>query len=107
MLPQPWKSADATDAIRSMGRNASLTLSYTVHAKERLAERNLIVSDVLYVLKNGFVYQDPKPATQPALYKYEMENRTPNSNNRIVRIVVIPNPAQCGVKVITVMWSDE
>lgn len=107
MLPQPWKSADATDAIRSMGWDAKLTLSYSEHAKERLAERDLITSDILYVLRKGFVYQDPEPATKKGLYKYKMESRTPNSNNRTVRVIIVPNPTNCGIKVITVMWSDE
>lgn len=65
------------------------------------------MSDVLYLLKKGFVYDDPEPATQPGLYKYKMETRTPNSNNRVVRLIVIPDAATCWVKPVSVMWVDE
>lgn len=90
-----------------MGRSGKLTLSFTEHLKERLAERDLLIGDVLYVLKSGFVYEDPSPATQPDLYRYKMETRTPNSNNRVVRVVVIPDPARCWAKIVTVMWVNE
>lgn len=105
--PQPWKSADATDAIRQMGASPTLDLSYTGHVKDRLAERDLLIGDVRYVLKHGFVFDDPQPATQAGLFRYQMETRTPNSNNRTVRIVVIPDPQRCWIKVVTVMWADE
>lgn len=72
-----------------------------------MAARDLIVGDVLYILKNGFVYEDPEPATQPKLFKYKIETRTPNSNNRSVRIVIIPDCNTCWIKIVTVMWADE
>ncbi|MBR7518797.1 hypothetical protein KC217_24345, partial [Mycobacterium tuberculosis] len=59
------------------------------------------------VLRCGFVYEDPVPATQRDLYRYKMETRTPNSNNRVVRVVVIPDPSKCWAKIVTVMWVDE
>lgn len=107
LKPQPWKSADATDSIRAMGASSNLDLSYTGHVKERLVERDLLIGDIRYVLKHGFVFDDPESATQPGLFRYRMETRTPNSNNRIVRVVVIPDPQRCWIKVVTVMWADE
>lgn len=107
MKKQPWNPADATDEIRTLGRNAKLTLSWTDHIRARLVERDLIMGDVLYILKNGFVYDEPEEATQPGLYKYRMETRTPNSNNRSVRLVVIPDPTTCWAKLVTLMWADE
>ena len=105
--PQPWNQANATDAIREMGRSTSLDLSYTGHFRERLAERDLLIADARYVLKNGFVFDEPEPSTQSGLFKYRIETRTPNSNNRNVRLVVIPDPQHCWIKIITVMWADE
>ncbi|MGL5116005.1 MAG: DUF4258 domain-containing protein [Beijerinckiaceae bacterium] len=104
---QPWSPADATDAIRTLGRSRELAFSLTRHAKERLNERDLIISDVLYILRNGFVFEEADVSSDPKLFKYKMETRTPNSGNRVVRIVVIPcfNPHQ--IKVVTVMWADE
>lgn len=106
-MEQPWKGANATDKIRHIGRGAKLDLSYSIHFKERLSERDLTMADVLYLLKNGFVYDAAEPATQPGLFKYKMETRTPNSGNRIVRLVVIPDAKKGWIKIITIMWADE
>ncbi len=72
-----------------------------------MAERGLIVSDVLYLLKNGFVYENAEPATRKGYYRYKMECRTPNSGSRRVRVVVIPEKRGCLLKLITIMWVDE
>lgn len=102
-----WTGREATDEIRAIARSKRLKISYKLHAVERLAERDLIMSDVLYVLKNGFVYLDPEPSTRPGYNKYCMECRSPNSGARSVRVVVIPDKTQCWLKIISVMWVDE
>ncbi len=102
-----WDKDHATDEIRNIARSPQLTLSYALHARERLAERDLIVSDVLYVLRNGFVRQEPMPSTQPGFNKYCMECRTPNSNGRDVRVVTVPDKTRCWLKIVSVMWVDE
>lgn len=102
-----WSAREATDEIRAIARQDRLKITYKLHAMERLAERDLIVSDVLYVLKNGFVHLDPEPSTREGFKKYCMECRTPNSGGRSVRVVVIPDKKQCWVKIISVMWVDE
>ncbi|MES2193774.1 MAG: DUF4258 domain-containing protein [Pseudomonadota bacterium] len=104
---QPWKPADATDGIRRLARCEDMTLTYREHARDQMIERDLLMSDVLYVLKNGFIYQDAKDSTRPGFYKYRTECPTPNSNNREVGVVVCPDPERCEIKVITVMWLDE
>jgi hypothetical protein len=103
--PQPWKPADATDAIRSIALGA-FDFVLTVHAKEHMADRNLITSDVLHILKNGFVYEQPVNATQPNCFKYQIESATPEGP-RVVRVVVIPGVSPLMLKVVTVMWKDE
>jgi hypothetical protein len=71
-----------------------------------MSRRDLIVGDVLHVLKHGFVYEEPVAATQPGCFKYKMEATTP-AGSRVVRVVAIPwaNPPE--IKIITVMWRDE
>jgi hypothetical protein len=72
-----------------------------------MSHRELLVGDVLYVLKHGFVLSDhPEPSTKPGLYKYEIESRTPNSGSRTVRVVAIPDASRIEIKVVTVMWVD-
>ena len=106
-MNQPWKPAEATTKIREIGRDARLTITYTGHARDQMHDRELFAGDVLYVLKNGFVYANPAAATQPGLWKYLVETRTPNSGNRIVCVVAIPDGNKIWVKIVTVMWVDE
>ncbi|MCP1337292.1 DUF4258 domain-containing protein [Futiania mangrovi] len=84
-----------------------MTLYWTGHARDRLLERNLIMSDVLHVLKRGFVYEEAEPSTRHGLFKYAMESPTPNSGARTVRVVVVPDVGTVGLKIVTVMWKDE
>lgn len=104
---QPWKPADATALINQMARNLRLDLCYTTHAKERMRERDLIVSDLLCVLKGGFVYRDPEPSTVQGLYKYAIEGQSPNSGARYLRVIVVPDEKSCQLKIVTFMWRDE
>jgi hypothetical protein len=105
--PQPWKPAVATDEIRRIARCEDFKITYRQHARDQMLERELLMSDVLYVLKNGFVYQEGKKSTREGIYKYRIECTTPNSNNREVGVVVCPDAGGCWIKVLTVMWIDE
>ncbi len=104
---QPWKPADATSNINQIGSDPTCSVSYTKHAKEQMLARGLIMSDVLYVLRNGYVYEDPVESTLAGLYKYKVESRSPNSGRRILRVIAVPDGKPCQIKVITVMWRDE
>jgi hypothetical protein len=72
-----------------------------------MAKRDLIAGDVLHLLKNGFVYDRPAPATHKGYFKYAMEGKTPNSDARFVKAIVIADPDLNAIKVVTVMWKDE
>lgn len=65
------------------------------------------MSDVLFVLKSGFVYLEPVESTRVGYYKYSIECKCPNGGNRSVRVVVIPENEGCFLKIVTVMWVDE
>jgi hypothetical protein len=103
---QPWKPADATDAIRSLAHESAMTLDLTAHARDQLAKRDLIVGDVLHVLKHGFVHDNPEPATRANCFKYKMVATSP-AGPRAVRVVVIPWVEPPELKIVTVMWRDE
>jgi len=103
----PWTPKDAPNEIRTIAQSKRLTISYKRHAIDRMKERGLIVSDVIYVLKYGFVYSEPESATRNSYYKYAMENKSPNGDSREVRVVVIPDKKPCELKIISVMWVDE
>lgn len=104
---KPWAPDKATREIQAIARSKALTLSYKLHAKERIAELGLTTSDVLFVLKNGFVYEEPEPATRSEYNRYKIESLSPNSGRRKVGLVVIPDKAGSLIKIVTVMWIDE
>ena len=104
--PQPWKPADATDAIRAIAKGV-FTLSWTKHAREQMAARELSTGDILHALKRGVVSEGSQPSTRPNCYKYLIDCNTPNSGARTVRTVVVPCCKPAEIKVITVMWRDE
>jgi hypothetical protein len=105
-IAQPWTPAQATERIRAIAQG-EYDLSYKLHAMDQLADRGLIMGDLTYLLQNGFVYSDAEASTRPTLWKYKMQSRTPNSNAREVRVVVIPDWKTRQLKVLTVMWADE
>lgn len=103
----PWTTAQATENIRKVAASSDLTITYKIHAKEQMSDRGLIISDVLYVLKNGFVYNEPEPSTRSGYFKYAIESSCPNSARRVVRVIVIPESKSNFLKIITVMWVDK
>ncbi len=102
---QPWSPPDATDYIREISKNPS-DIAYKLHAKERMEERGILTGDVLYVLRNGYVYEPPEPATR-GFYRYKVEYVSPNSGKRTLRVVVLADGKQRSLKIITVMFVDE
>jgi hypothetical protein len=104
---QPWKPAKATEMINAISRSKTCGFSYKLHAKERMDERGLLVSDVLYVLRHGYVYAEPEASTLNGFYKYQVESQSPNSGARFLRVVDVPDAKSCQIKVITIMWRDE
>jgi len=106
-MKQPWPPSIATERIRWLARHEQFDLAYTRHALERLQERSLTTDDIIHVLQHGFVHEASVPARPTGFFKYCMEAQTPNSGNRMVRVVVIPDTETTSCKIITVMWVDE
>lgn len=105
--PEPWNPTDATYALRRIGQHPAMSLAYKIHATQRLAERGITTSDVLYLLRHGFVYNDPVPAHTHGYFRYEVRGQTPNSEGREICAVVIPNASAMTLKIVTVFWVDE
>lgn len=103
---KPWPPGKATEELRRIAQQG-FDFCWTAHARDQMEDRGLIVGDVVHVLKHGFVYDDAEPTTRGRYFKYKMESTTPNSGNRAVRIVVIPQRNPLTLKVVTVMWVDE
>lgn len=105
-IVEPWTPAQATERIRFIA-SGRYDLWLTDHAKDQMAERDLIVGDVRYLLRNGFVFEKPNGATRVSFYRYQMESKTPNSGARDVKAIVIPDWTRKELKIPTVMWKDE
>ncbi|MCE2523780.1 MAG: DUF4258 domain-containing protein [Rhodobacteraceae bacterium] len=104
---QPWNPGQATGHIREIAANPELDLTLTKHARERMAMRRIIISDVLWILRNGFVRDENSgETTVSGLFKYVIGGMSPNSSGRVIRIVVIPDAEKTHIKVVTVMWKD-
>ncbi len=106
-INEPWSPAEATDFIREMAAHIEMSLAFKRHAKEQMDARSIVMGDILYVLKNGFVYDDPLMAKLSGYFRYATECVSPNSGSRKIRLIVIPDYKNCTIKLITVMWVDE
>ena len=107
-IDQPWDPDRATGEIRGIANDPESDFTWSEHAFERLKERGLITSDALWVLRNGFVREPTgEESTVGGLYKYVIESRSPNSDRRTIRIVVVPDNRANHIKIITVMWKDK
>ncbi|XDZ66699.1 DUF4258 domain-containing protein [Alphaproteobacteria bacterium LSUCC0684] len=99
--------ADATDAIRKLAQSDQFDFCMTSHAKKQITKREIVTGDLLYLFKNGFVYEEPEPSTDPNYWKYKIQGETPNSNQRQIAAVVIPDFQTNTLKIITIMWVDD
>ena len=61
-----WSIEDAEKIIHdyARGRREILELAYTEHAKARMEERDIIVSDILHVLARGYINEEPEESTR-------------------------------------------
>ena len=61
-----------TGVVNSMARSDNLDLCYTEHCVQRMQERDITVSDILYVLKTGIVeaYQGRAKPLSHKIYRY-------------------------------------
>lgn len=71
-----------------------------------MRERDIIMGDLLFLLRTGFVYDAPTPATREGFFRYAVEGTSPSSDGRSIRTIVIPSEG-CELKIVTVMWRDE
>lgn len=104
--PGKWSPAVATRNINACAKRADVQISLKLHARQQMQDRDLIMGDLLHLLKQGFVYDEPVPATREGYFRYAVESTTPNSDGRAVRAITISNGDR-ELKIVTVMWRDE
>jgi hypothetical protein len=103
--PIPLSAEAATERIREIARGDP-DLYLTKHAKERMLEREIYTPDVLHVVTFGTVPRTGEPSSRTGVFKYRMESKTPNSEGRVLALIVIPAGGNV-LKVVTVHWANE
>lgn len=98
--------------IRALLSSSKLHISK--HARERIEQRSIIMSDVLHLLKYEHVEPQRQKATirnmswhQHKLWRYAITGYTPNSDRRRLQSIVIIPDEKGGIKIVTIMWQDE
>ena len=105
--PGCWSAKQAEKHIHEYARKSSdFELAYTVHAKQRIEERDIIISDITYILIRGYIDEEPEESTRAGYCKYKMCGKSPNSNNREICLIIIPDPDKPAIKLVTIMWKD-
>ena len=100
-----WSIETAECRIHAYART-DFDLAYTMHAAERLRERDILISDVNHVLMHGYIGEEPVESSRRGYCKYKICSKSPNSGNREICLIVIPDPQRSAIKVVTVMWKD-
>jgi len=97
----------ATREFNKLARDPLCDLSKSPHAEDRLEERTILTSDLLCLLRKGFIYELAEASTQKNLWKYKIEGVTPNSNRRTIIAIIIPDFKTKHIKIVTCYWKDE
>ena len=102
-----------TGVINTMARCDDLDFCYTKHCIERMKEREIIISDLLYVLKTGVVeeYQGLAKHHCQKIHKYKITGQSLYKERDISLIVLVEvnrlkNPAIKIQEIVTTMWKD-
>ena len=106
----PYKPFKEKELLDFLQENRGIErIAWTEHARQRLEERGIIMSDVLYLLRHDFelLRIDDTTRSDEGLFKYKIAGYTPNSNNKRICLVIIPSLKTYSVKIVTVMWEKE
>lgn len=102
-----------TGVINAMARSDDLDFCYTEHCLERMRERNITVSDLLFVLKTGTIeeYQGVAKHYSRKIHKYKITGTHLYKNREISLIILVEinrlkNPAIKLQDIVTTMWKD-
>lgn len=98
----------AVDAlVKALAEDRDLSIWFSTHAQEQMRDRDIVVSDLMHLLKHGIVGQEAEIEGGLAEHGYPLDGMTPNSGRRFIRAIVTVDPAAKSIGVITMMWVDE
>ncbi len=68
-MSKRYSKIEATRLIKRIARNG--IVSPTIHAKERMSQRNISMQDILYAIRNGKVTGETKLDSDTKQWKYK------------------------------------
>jgi hypothetical protein len=100
--PARWRmtAARATRDIRERAAE-SRRVAVTLHAQERMVERDIIMPELFRILREGTVRDDPERVGDG--WKATMELRLPGGADAAAVTVIADGN---GLRVVTVMWRE-
>lgn len=90
------------DKINKLSIDSS-SVALSTHAKERMFERNFTIMDVLEILSEGIIIENPTQSESGNL-RYKIESPNFRGGRSAAAIVVIKKDEK--LLVVTVMWLD-
>lgn len=91
LLMGPWRRTVATDIINYQAKNIDTSHTLSASVKSFLAEKGLSIFDILNVLENGTVVQEPQPTSRSKFFKYTVIGQTLDNLNLDLAVTVVPH----------------
>lgn len=99
--PSPLSKRDAQDVIQKLAEDTG-NIRITSHANERIDQRGFVFNDVLTILRNGIIHEEPR--FEKHNWKYRLDFTQFDSYRDAACVVSIQKKGK--LDVITVMWID-
>ncbi len=97
---KPLSPTDATNKIREIAMDSG-NVAITDHTIERMQERDFSMRDLLELLRNGYVDDEPEYNAETQEYKYKIA-RVVDTRTAAAITIIINNEK---LLVITIMWK--
>ena len=99
-VQKPLSPTDATNKIREIAMDSG-NVAITDHTIERMQERDFSMRDLLELLRNGYVDDEPEYNAETQEYKYKIA-RVVDTRTAAAITIIINNEK---LLVITIMWK--
>lgn len=96
----PLSPVEATNKIREIAMKSE-NVMVTTHTIERMEERDFSMRDLLELLRNGYVDEQPQYNAEKQEYKYKIA-RVVDTRTAAAITVIIDNKR---LLVVTIMWK--
>jgi len=102
--PAPHDKRKAQEIINKSAEDSGNVI-YTVHAKEQMAKRGFVFNDVLTILRDGIIRQEPRYNEEKHSWAYRVEFQEFDGERDAGCVVAIQKKAK--LHVVTIMWISD